>query len=377
MKVVIVDDDPISLAHLEARLNEIEKVELAGAFLDPIEGKKFILENGINMVFLDVHFPKITGLQLAEEIHRGNSDVIIVFVSAYDKYAVDAFELDTTDYILKPVQLDRLKITIERALEKRERQINTNKQSLLQVSVCNRLEIAAGNKYEFIVWRTAKAKELFLYLLQYKETVVSRETLMEVLWEGPKQDYSLLYTTIHYVRAILENYHTYFKLINTEAGYRLSVNNVKIDLIEWEKEILSLPEINQITIGAYEKVMEGNTGAYLSNYDYIWLESERYRMEELWTNIALELACYYYDNGLDKEAIQWYVRICERNPEIEEAYFSLMKIYNSREQPQLVKRYYREMLIGLEEELGIEPSSYISTWYKEWKELQELAESIK
>lgn len=374
MKIVIIDDDPIAIAHLEQQLKEVDDLEVVKTFLDPELGKAYILENNIDAVFLDIHFRGITGLEIAEEINQQKPNIVIALVSSYEKYAVDAFELSIIDYILKPVELDRLETTINRIRKQLKRQGKMMEQKAVHLQVCRRLAFKVTNQYEPIAWRTAKTQELFLYLLQYNEASISNEALMEVLWPESKESFSLLYTTIHHVRAVLEDYKSSIQLINCESGYRLTLNNVKVDLIDWENEILRLPDLSSNIISDYELVMKKNTGAYLSEYDYIWAESERFRLEELWTSVALEIAKYYMSTCHDDIAIGWYLAIRERNPVEERAYFSLMKIYRRKKRPSKVRKYYEDLVKTLKEELDVKPSEYITIEYKKWEKYNKLIE---
>lgn len=375
MKIVIVDDDRISLAHIEHQLNKLAGLEVVATFLDPIEGRDYILENDVDTVLLDIHFPGVTGLEITDEIHMQKPNVIIALVSSYDKYAVDAFELNIIDYILKPVELSRLETTINRIRKQLNRQLKPVESKVLHLQVANRFEFIVGNKFEPVAWRTAKTQEMFLLLLQNNEAAISKETLMEVLWPEGKESFSILYTTIHHVRAVLEDYKVGIQLTNHESGYRLDLNNVKIDLIEWENETLSLPDISSVSIDDYEQTMKRNKGAYLEEHGYLWAESEKVRLEELWTSIAIEIGNYYKHKHLNEDAIRWYLTISERNQEEERVYFSLMKIYEQQGQSHLVTKFYETLVSVLDEELGVEPSEYITSWYKEWEDCRRLIKS--
>src|SRR5699024_6995038 len=143
----------------------------------------------------------------------------VVFVTAFHEYAVQAFELDSLDYIVKPIQLDRLKKTIDRI----EKMINyyqtkqTSKNSHLRINVCNELSFEdIKNNPEIVQWRTTKAQELFLYLLLHTGKTVRKSELTELLWPEVdfSHDYSQLYTAIYHVRKALHKFKDYFTLKN-------------------------------------------------------------------------------------------------------------------------------------------------------------------
>ena len=110
-----------------------------------------------------------------------------------------------------------------------------------------------------------------------------------------------------------------------------------------------------------------NTEIYLQHHDYWWAETERHRLEQLWLKTALQLANWYLDHGQIDEAITWYSEIQQRQPAVEEVYFSLMKIYAEQDNILLVNHHYQQLIKVLAEEFDILPSAYITKWYQDWK----------
>ncbi|MBL7003688.1 MAG: response regulator transcription factor [Gammaproteobacteria bacterium] len=121
MKAIIVDDEPALRQQLLELLNEcwaeLDVVAEAGDGLSALEIMK---QETLDIAFLDIQMPGLDGLQLAQQI---KGDVQIVFITAYDEYAVAAFEREAVDYILKPVTKKRLEETIKR-LKRAENTIN-------------------------------------------------------------------------------------------------------------------------------------------------------------------------------------------------------------------------------------------------------------
>src|SRR5699024_3384262 len=112
LNVMLIDDEQLALDFLERQLSKIDHIEEVGKYITPMVGKDNVLEIKVDAVFLDVNMPGINGIDLAGQILELKPDIIIVFVTAYDQYAVDAFELNALDYIVKPIELERLKRTI-------------------------------------------------------------------------------------------------------------------------------------------------------------------------------------------------------------------------------------------------------------------------
>lgn len=367
MKIVIVDENPKALIHIESELSKWNHVQIVKSFLEANQAKAYILENNIDAVIMCVD--KI-GLGLTEIINRKKPEVIVTLVSNDDKYALDAFELDVIDFLLKPVEEERVAKMICRMEKhiKRRRYVNYD---TLNLQVCNRFEFIIDNKYKTIAWQSAKAKELFLYLLHHNGTTKSKETVLKNIWPNERKSVSTLNQTIDNIRLALQDFPRYFKLTQDEKGYRMDLHNVQIDLYEWEQAISILPETNNHSINDYERVMRRNAGAYLQGYDYAWAESKRIESEAWWTCVALEIAKYYYDEKIYGLAHRWYATICERNPEEEQAVIALMEIYDIQGKENLIRKFYQQVTHNLQELFNAEPSDHVTKWYEEWEVRQE------
>ncbi|GHF77974.1 LytR/AlgR family response regulator transcription factor [Thalassotalea marina] len=117
IKAVIVDDEPLAIEGLKLRLNSLEGVSVVGEASDGDAAIKLCHELQPDVLFLDLRLPGINGLEVVQ-ILQSDSMPLVVFVSAYSEYAIEAFELNAIDYIMKPANLGRLQKTIERIRER-------------------------------------------------------------------------------------------------------------------------------------------------------------------------------------------------------------------------------------------------------------------
>jgi len=113
LRVVIADDEPRARQYLERLLSEHEGVEVVGAARNGAEAFALIARAHPDAVFLDIHMPDISGLEVARHL-KGDDAPVVVFVTAYDQHAVEAFELAALDYVLKPLRRERLAETVKR-----------------------------------------------------------------------------------------------------------------------------------------------------------------------------------------------------------------------------------------------------------------------
>jgi DNA-binding LytR/AlgR family response regulator len=104
IKAIIIDDEPLALDVLKNFSSTIDYLQIEGTFTNPLEAIKFLSENSIDLIFLDIEMPIINGVDLVESL---NSKPKIIFTTAYPQYAVDGFNLDALDYLLKPISYKR------------------------------------------------------------------------------------------------------------------------------------------------------------------------------------------------------------------------------------------------------------------------------
>jgi two-component system LytT family response regulator len=114
LRTLLVDDEPLALDRLEFLLRDIASAEVVGTARNGREAAEQIDALKPDLVFLDVHMPEQNGLRVAATLHMEERPEII-FVTAFEQYAADAFEVDAADYLLKPVRFDRLWQAVERA----------------------------------------------------------------------------------------------------------------------------------------------------------------------------------------------------------------------------------------------------------------------
>lgn len=115
MTCIAVDDEPLALELMETYIAQVPGLELKGTFTDAISAWGFLQRTPIDLVFLDIQMPDISGIQLARSLNRRSP--LIIFTSAFGKYAVEGFNVDAVDYLLKPFEFSRFQEAIKKAKE--------------------------------------------------------------------------------------------------------------------------------------------------------------------------------------------------------------------------------------------------------------------
>jgi len=115
MKTLLVDDEPIARRVLREGLEAISEIEIVGEADNGAAALEKITEHRPDLVFLDLQMPTIGGLDVVRNLKSGKNMPVIIFVTAYDRYALQAFEAGAIDYLLKPIRHERLIEALERA----------------------------------------------------------------------------------------------------------------------------------------------------------------------------------------------------------------------------------------------------------------------
>jgi two-component system response regulator LytT len=115
LRIIVVDDEQLAREDLCFLLGQIDGVEIVGQAGNGIEALRVIEQHEPDLVTLDVQMPGLTGFEVARRLLRTGTDAQIIFVTAFDQHAIEAFEVNAVDYLLKPVDAARLRTAIDRA----------------------------------------------------------------------------------------------------------------------------------------------------------------------------------------------------------------------------------------------------------------------
>jgi DNA-binding LytR/AlgR family response regulator len=123
MKVIIVDDEPKAIELIASYLKHFSSFELVNTFRNGLKALEFLNTHTVDVVFLDINMPHLSGLSLSKMITPKTS---IVFTTAYSEHALESYDVNTTDYLLKPISLERFSKTITKLINTQEQKNNTS-----------------------------------------------------------------------------------------------------------------------------------------------------------------------------------------------------------------------------------------------------------
>ena len=135
LRAMIVDDEAPARSELRFLLEQTGKIGSISEASSVRAAIEMLMENRVDVVFLDISMPGASGLQLAEALHKLKNPPAVVFVTAYSDHAVEAFEVDATDYLMKPVEEARLDQAIAKVLTRVKPMMDGGKSSIERIPV--------------------------------------------------------------------------------------------------------------------------------------------------------------------------------------------------------------------------------------------------
>ena len=166
IRAVVVDDEQLAREELCFLLGQIGAIEVVAQASNGLEALRMIEEEAPDLVMLDVQMPGLTGFEVARRLLRGGGDAQIVFVTAYDQYAIEAFEVNAVDYLLKPVEPNRLETTVDRV----RRRIHSERPGSRPAAELDKVLHLLGDRQDLREQLALKVGDRFL-LIQADEVV--------------------------------------------------------------------------------------------------------------------------------------------------------------------------------------------------------------
>ena len=251
MKILLVDDEELQLIRLT---DAVKKVLPEGSdflcYTNPVLAWEETQNTRIDIAFLDIEMPKISGIQLAKRLKTVNPQVNIVFVTAYDSYALDAYKMHASGYVTKPVSVEKIKDEIEGL----RYPVQMPKTKRLQVKCFGNFEVFVDG--EPLKFSRSKSKELFAYLIDREGAAVNVNELNAILWEEDKKSY--FRNLVADIQKTLKDVNASDVFIKRRNECYVDVDKVYCDAYEYKHD-------NPDAVRAYR-------GEYMAQYDWAIFE---------------------------------------------------------------------------------------------------------
>jgi two-component SAPR family response regulator len=365
MRVILIDDEPVALDLLQKRLSVFEGIDIAGRYTCPMEALSELRTTNPDVVFLDIEMGEIDGLLAGDLIYRALSNVEIVFVTAYSEYAVDAFETNAIDYLLKPDHEKRLHKTIDRLnkkLTEKKKEIELDSTDSLTVYSFGHF-VVLDPRGEILTWRTKKAKELFAYLWINGGKHVLKTAIIDNLFgdKNMEQATTLLHTTVYQLRNAMKRlgYHNGITYLN--EGYCLNIP-IKSDF----KELRALLDVENPKENELRKILSIYKGDFIEE-GYHWsIETQQAYKNKIYIFLK-----GYVSKQIDDKKFSPFVKDCldqmsKIDPIDEDAICLTIIYFGEQNRKTELDSAYKNYEFILKAEIGIEPTEEIYTLYKKY-----------
>lgn len=351
----MVDDELPALKLAESVLKTFEDVSICGSYADPDELLVALPVCEVDLLLVDMKMPGMHGLELAGRIQEVRPEASIVFVTAYDDFAVGAFEADALDYIMKPITEERMQKTLERYRKRFSGQELNEAAERIYVRFLARFSVEK-EQGELMKFRTAKTEELLAFLLHHRRNPVSKEKIMEELWYDRDTDraQSMLYTTLYQLRKDLEGFglRDVIQHSRKEGGLcRLSWIPDRWDYAEFVEGCREFKAGN-ITIDQAKRIAELYRNGYLTDNGYMWASERQSELELSYAELLEEIADHEVHLQRFEFALQYLKSWAELFPFTERAHYKIIALFLLVNNMEAAKTYYTKANEIFTEELG-------------------------
>ncbi|MDG0814458.1 BTAD domain-containing putative transcriptional regulator [Cohnella rhizosphaerae] len=309
-------------------------------------------------------------MEAAAAIEERREGTKVVFVTAYSSYALSAFEVNALDYVLKPIDPVRFAKAMTRVRETFAAVPRLQRGDAgAAVQTFGQLAVLSSAPGEPAKWRTLKSKELFAYLLQYRERWLTRDLLLEELWPSYENDKALvhLHTAVYQVRRALKALDPGAALEYSLESYRLSGERLVTDADLFEREA-DKAFAGERTDEAYEaavKCWSLYRGHYLDREGYGWARARTERLHQAYVELTVRLVRHELKAGKSGMALRRARRSGELSPFSEQLALAELACLRESGEPAAMKRKYETFCTHLENELGAAPSDAFKMKYAE------------
>lgn len=246
MNILLVDDEELQLMRLVSEAKKVFKNDSLFSFDNPLNALKKAKEVEIDIAFLDIEMPGLNGIALAKELKKIHPTTNLIFVTAYNNYAIDAYQLHASGYVLKPVSAE----SIRREVDGLRYPVKLETKKKIEVKCFGNFEIFyKGTPVKFAY---QKSKEVFAYLVDREGALINLNELNAVLWEEDHKSY---------LRNLIVDIQRTLKSIGCGGVFIKHHNECGIDVSKIDCDAYEYKKGNPTALRMYR-------GDYMAQYDW-------------------------------------------------------------------------------------------------------------
>lgn len=348
MRAIVIDDELLVAEQIDRMLVHAG-VKVLGCCANPHEALGMAKALQPDVLFLDIEMPELSGLEIAERVYADKLDIEVVFITAYNQYAIDAFRANALDYLLKPVMEEDLQRSLERVLRRRQHRggpVGSGRQRRVAASLFGKFALHMDGGLEPVRWVTSKCAELLAYmLLQPWGKEVSKWELLEALWPAQNADKAgiNLRSTVSRINKTLRDCCSGMALASVRNGYRLDLSDEApaVDAEELELFVLDAVVPGPVNLAYIEQLVHRCSRPFLQEFDSAWCEPYRKQYRQYLLHLGKKLLLYYEKAEAEPfKALQLTDLLVEHDPYDESLREAALKLHHRIGGSQRAAAYY-------------------------------------
>ncbi|MCC5891172.1 response regulator [Exiguobacterium sp.] len=225
MRTILIEDEPHILRMMERIIQTEPTFKWMGSFNDPIKALAFLETQDVDLVFLDIEMPHMSGLDLAKKLPPTTQ---VVFTTAHSRYAVEAFDVQATHYLLKPITEEMIQDLIPRVMKRHESILQSEQHRTCTIQCLDNFSVKTQDG-DLVKWPTQKTEELFAYLIYHRDKVVNKWIIAETLYpeiDEPQRALHNVYNLVYRLKKTLADYDLSISVQTINNGYSLHLDEV-------------------------------------------------------------------------------------------------------------------------------------------------------
>ncbi|CAK4822024.1 unnamed protein product [Aphanomyces euteiches] len=323
MRVLLIDDEEDALDLLEILLKQIGGVEVVRRYNNPVQAIENIVRFPVDAVFMDNQMPGMKGTEAARAIREKLPQIPIVFTTAYAEYAVEAFEIQSTDYLLKPFTKERLQNAVERiqqslSVSSLEARRNTGTPFSIRCLEGFHIQLP-DNGERMLAWKTKKEKELCAYLIHHEGKSVNTASIIEALWPGYNLEKAkiYLYTCMSYLRKSLAENDIPIQIHKADQGFYAALDGVTVDVTEFEHLLQIVLTEELVNERLYDQINLIYKGEYMAACDFGWAVARQMEIKAMYIRVLRKWCAHFRSQDQMALAVDSMKRVLTLAPDSE------------------------------------------------------------
>lgn len=258
LKIVIIDDEWLQIKQFEMECAGIKGVDIVATFTNPLEAYEYIKEHPVEVVFTDIEMPEMDGIIFGKKVRELYPDIVLIFVTGYEQYLRDAFQMKADYYVLKPYNQEEIRDVLKRSYYLSKRQ-----KKRIYFRTFGRFDVFVDG--QVVYFANAKAKELLALCVDHRGGNVTMEEAVDKLWGERLYDErvkTLYRKAVMYLKKIFQAYDIDDVFVNNRGSCNINYEKVDCDYYAILEKKKSLTEC---------------VGQYL--WEYSWAEETAVELE--------------------------------------------------------------------------------------------------